>query len=280
MMRTRPAEQDDPEEMTTHAMDDELQALLDGEVEGPVEAGLRAHLGACEECTRVFERLKKTAGCFTQAMEAVDAGEPGHWGDNGFTGESGRIAETSGSHGIPAARVSVRRMALRRVSWPGSPGPMRWAAGLTLFLAGAASAALVLGVPILPGREAGAPQPASDLLATSTPGAAVAVQPREGSVEVLLVNVTAGSALQMKFGEDGDVLVDVAAGGLSRFEVRDGSVSADLAGVPARVIVVVPREIDEVLVRVGGQVVARAGGGVVSPAEAAGPGGWIPVGPK
>jgi len=279
MTGTGRTKQDEPDEMTTHAMDDELQALLDGEVDGLVEAGLRAHLNTCGECTRVFERLRSAAGCFALAIEAVDAGEPVRWGEAGFAVEAGRIAESAGSRGISATMVSASRTPPGGMASLGLPSPIRWAAGLTLFLAGAASAALVLGVPILPGREAGAPASQSDVLATSTPGAAVAVQPLEGAVEVILADVAPGSELQMNFGEGGDVLVDVAGVGLSRFEVRDGTVSADLAGVPARVTVVFPRGIEEVLVRVGNQVVARAGRGEMSPAEAAGPGGWIPLGP-
>ncbi len=235
-----------------HLSPDTLLAFLDRELEAPAEAPVRRHLEACSDCQAELERLRLLSGNLQAALVIADTGEPPHW-DHG-----GMRAPDRGGAGTG------------RQGGGGLPGPLRWAAGLTLFLAGAASAAWLVGVPFVDRGDApGArvPEGPSSVLATSS-GASVSVLPLAGSAEVVLQGIDRGDRLVIRVTDGSEVRVDVDGAELPSFEVSPGTVTAGLAGGGTLVTVQVPGALERATVRVGDVVVASVLRGIVTPIEA------------
>jgi hypothetical protein len=234
-----------------HPNDGDLQAWIDGELDGEPEAAarIRRHLESCAECLTRIGDLRRESERFSRAILALDDG----------------VATPADPGPIPLA--AVRRS--ERRWWRRSGGVLARAAGLILVVAGAA-AAIVPGSPVrtwLGALMADAPVPASvvdeaapragDPAGAPTVGpAVVGVAPEDGRVEVSLRNFGRDSNVHVRLTEAGRATVRVEeAGEGPRFVTAPGRL--EVIGTVGEIWVDLPRSAREAAVTVDGETAVR-----------------------
>lgn len=221
---------------STHLPDDgQIQAYLDGELPESERSSVDAHVRSCPECARALDELRSAA---TALHALVTRATPRHVDD-------------------PAVPHPAF---LRRRSRPAARSLAR-AAGLVLLLAGSAAVleattgwlgAAVRAVrgaseaPAVPAPpDAGTAGPAADALFT--------VQPRGGTLEVILDEMVPGARVTVRVGdgEVGEVRIGGSAEGVT-YRAGPGSATAVAPGV-AEVEVVLPASLRSGRVVVNGE---------------------------
>lgn len=232
----------------THLDDGTLQAFLDDELPPRERAEVAEHLLACAACQAAHEELMQANGLFSRSVSLLDVEPP-------QAAALGRV---------------VRQGARTGTSW------FVKAAGLVLFLAAAASAA----VPGSPVREwiahvvepeapapvetsVGAPEP-EPVSASADAGVPVPIglslAPAAGQVVVAL-DAIEGAVLRLEPIDGSRARVSVVAAGRDPvFRTRAGRVEVrDLAGAAVRVQL--PMDAPRARLEVGGRLYAEQVGG-------------------
>jgi hypothetical protein len=193
--------------------------------------------------------VRETTHAFASVLHDVDRLEPEAW-----ESATDRPADVLV---LPVAENNargVRRATRGSTAW-------RWAAGLLLSTAAAAA---ILRPGFLERESAASREPAPAISAPAPvdrPTGGVAVRPRDGEVEILLVRAEAGTRIHVGFHDGGDVVIDAFDGPAPAFAARDGRVAVYFGGRTATLHVSVPRtlrlgrivagEIDVAVIRAG-----------------------------
>jgi hypothetical protein len=239
-----------------HLTEGQLQAYLDGEVEGAQAQSLAAHLETCGQCARAFAEMRAAAERVSLALGFIDRPAP----------TAAAFVAVVGAN----PDVSVRSIAAHR-SWgrPARVGVLK-AAMLALFATGAAAAAIP-GSPVqrwlgtawqrLTGAEAVAtveteattpdvePTPAE---APARP-ASISIEPVDGVIAVTLRDIGRAEALRVVFVDNDRATVEAEGGADARF--RTGPSSIEAIGLGAGLVTVsLPRSLRELSVSVDGNV--------------------------
>lgn len=237
-----------------HLTDGNLQAWIDGELAGEpeVEARVRHHVGACEECADRLTVLRQRSERFSRAMLALDEG----------------TAAPADPGPLPLAATRGRaRRPWRRTGW----GLAR-AAGLLLVVAGAASA-IVPGSPVRSWigvllSDDRAPSIAVDDISPRGEGVeavgptVVGVAADDGRVEVRLRDFGRDSKVHVRLTDAGRATVRVEDTGTGpRFVTAPGQL--EVIGTTGDVWVDLPRSAHESAVTVDGEPLVRVTDGEI-----------------
>lgn len=237
----------------SHVAEGSLQAYLDGEIDGTVEAALREHLGACAACAGELDSLRHAGRVTHAALSLLDVPAPAL---------RARAA-------LAAARPARRTQP--RLAWLGAGGFAK-AAMLLLALAGVGAAA----IPDSPVRRAleatfervsqlfagtDAPQQADAPAVAPTAPAAdeapmgiVSAMPANGRVRIVLHAPTGALAVTVRFGDENRARV------LYRVEqgperTVSGTGRLELVGLGGgEVVIEIPRHVPNATLQVDGEV--------------------------
>jgi anti-sigma factor RsiW len=236
----------------SHAAEGSLQAYLDGEVDGPAAAGLRAHLAACAECASELELLRVAGVRTHQALALLDSDAPVP------------MLRARAAIAVGERARRPRGAVLRLGGWG-----IAKAAMLVLVLAGAGAAAIpdvrrafeatFARVAELFGASRTAEITPEAPLDVSRPEPAVLevrqafVQPVAGRVRVLLPAQAPGVEVTVRLIDGNRASVETASTGQVRFVSSTGRL--EVFGVEGGSITIgVPRMIDNATVEVDGRV--------------------------
>jgi hypothetical protein len=215
-----------------HASREMIVALLDVELDMDEAQRTERHERTCDESTNRLSEARETTRAFAAVLHDVDQLEPDAW----QTGTD-RPADVLV---LPVAEARASRAGGRAT---GGSTAWRWAAGL--LLSTAAAAAIIrpgflereAPLPAEPTRTVSAPAPAD------RPGGGVAVRPRDGVVEILLVRADAGTRIRVAFHDQADVVIDAFDGPAPAFAARDGRVAVYFGDRSATLDIGVPRSL-------------------------------------
>jgi hypothetical protein len=184
---------------TTHLPDEGLlQAYLDGELAEADRASVAAHVHACSECARSLEELRAAAGYLSAVVQA-------HTLTEAVDREAPHPAFLR--RRLPAARALARAAGLV-VLLAGSAAVLEattgWIGDAVRAVRGATEAPAE-PVPLVPAP----PQPSGEALFT--------VQPRGGTLEVLLEDLAPGTLITVRLdsGDVGEVRIGEGATGVT-----------------------------------------------------------------
>ena len=261
--------------MITHPEHDVLLAHVDAELGGDEAREVATHVATCIVCSRAISSLQADAAGFAALLSSLDALEPADW-----QSPTGPVVPDVGGIDVGPALAGSTRLRPRRNQRTAEPRQtiLRWAAGILLTTAVAASAAVVV-LDVWPASEPltvtpvgrAAPAPAEPVVAS------VIATPEGGTLSVTLSNAPAGARLHILLEDDAPPSVAVTGPDAPRFTAVAGHVDVRLAAATSAVRVTLPRSMDRVEIMLDGAVVATVARGSVSPAAAATPEG-MPLG--
>lgn len=233
----------------THATEGVLQAYLDDELSPQERADLAAHVAQCASCARELEALDAASQDLTALLRSIDV----------------TVSVEEARQAFERARWLERSRRARRV--------LGRAAVLTLFVAGAAAAA----VPGSPLRRwvsdllgGAATSRVSAPAATPAPApaapAAVSIRPLDGRVSVVVRDAAPGTRVHVELLDSDLASVEGRGAAVGKFETSPGriEVSAPQAG---DVIVALPHDANAT-VALNGRVVLRKEGQTLRVLEA------------
>lgn len=229
-----------------HPSDARLQALIDGELDGPGSRRVLAHLEACETCRDRKRALAFSLAETTELLRALDRPPSGRSVDDVI-----RVAE---GRSLPV-KTSGRRTLLRAASVSG------------LLVAGAVAAAVVPGSPVRdaiermvrgPAAEDGATPPADDPWKRE---AGVALVPH-GRLEISFEAGQPQGAVELVTTGEDTARVEVGSDSVG-FVVGDGSVLIQNRGTRANYRIAVPSDLPSVRIVIGPRTVYEVAGGQV-----------------
>lgn len=251
-----------------HLSEGQLQAYLDGEVEGAAARGLATHLEACATCTRMFAGMRTTAARATRALAWID-----------------RPASTAAAFAevVGARDASVRRIDAHR-SWgrPARVGFLK--AAMFVLFAGSAAAAVIPGSPVQrwlgdawqrlsgtapePAREAAPVPPADSEIAplpeVTAPAevASISIEPAEATLHVTLAGGHQTAAVRVVFVNGANATVETDASASARFSTGPSTIEARGLGA-GTVTVSLPRSLAYAIIMVDGQTLLEKDGSSV-----------------
>lgn len=222
-----------------HLHDDELRAIVDGELADARATEALRHLAGCLECVRRLDRLRMVAEQTTELLSALDHARPPLSAD-AVIARANRVATTR--HRAAAAGLAALVIAgAAAAAIPGSP-VRRYVAGV-----------LARSHPQTAGRLRQATPEASPEAASG-----IAVVPA-ARVEIVFRDVQPAGAIRISLADTGAVRI-THWGGTAGYAVTDSGVVIDNAASTASYDVTIPRSVTRVRVRVGTLVVfAREG---------------------
>lgn len=219
------------ERPVTHLEDERIQRLLHGELRGPDEATVRAHLSGCEGCRRAVSDAEQENQQLRTLLHQVDHRPP--------TASAEAIVARARASGFAWGRLAAGillsvSLAGAAYAAPGSPLPGWIATAGRLFTS--APSPTVPGAPV-------APVPAPELAGIAiTPGARLAIvfaaTQREGTANVRLT-------------EGPDVMVRVPTGSAT-FTSEASRLIIDNRGSSASFQIEIPRTAPQVEILLGG----------------------------
>lgn len=246
-----------------HLTEGQLQAYLDGEVEGAAARGLAAHLEACATCARTLESMRATAARATRALALVD--RP--------ASTAAAFAEVVGARDASARRIDAHR------SWgrPARVGFLK--AALFVLFAGSAAAAVIPGSPVqrwlgaawdrLSGGAAPAPEvvpvqpdaePAAAAEADAVPDvASISIEPADARLRVTLRDAGEAATVRVIFVDRAHATVETDASVNARFSTGPSTIEARGLGA-GTVTVSLPRSLLYAIVAVNGQTLLEKDG--------------------
>lgn len=247
-----------------HLSEGQLQAYLDGEVEGAAARGLATHLEACAICSRMLESLRATAARATRALALID--RP--------ASTAAAFAEVVGARDASARRIDAHR------SWgrPARVGFLK--AAMFVLFAGSAAAAVIPGSPVQRWLGAawdrlssGAESPASETVpvqpeaapaaapeAESAPDvASISIEPAEARLRVALHGASEAATVRVVFVDASHATVETDASANARFSTGPSTIEARGLGAGA-VTVSLPRSLLYATVAVDGQTLLEKDG--------------------
>jgi len=241
-----------------------LQALLDGEVQGPELDEIQTHLTGCLECRASFDILKEASGKTAAALLLLDTPPPLELAKGRFLTHDqsrDRSGRRSGFRPFPRIPFSLPRAASIALlltggavaALPGSP-VRRWMAEGWQALAGSPQTSVDQGVS--QGAPEG-PEPARPDAGLPETGASISAL--EGKVEIWIHDLPAQSELRVLWTDGEEAWVYAGEG--TRFNGVSGRL--DTFSPPGAVRIEIPRNLGSVVVRLEGSVLLRKSGGEV-----------------
>jgi hypothetical protein len=229
-----------------HIDEGTLQAYLDDEVGARAE--IDAHLSACQSCAAELNRLRGAAQLFTSVVGTSDIKAP----------TLAAFAAVGSARGVAAA--NPRRAVFHR--------PLARAAMFVVGFAALASAAIpgspvrawissaLRSVGVMPDEVADAPAVTigTPNAATPTDAAALAIEPADGRVRIILTNVDAATQVRVRMTESDRALVQ-ATGDAAKARFRTGAGRIELIGVgKGEVLIDLPNSVKDARVEADGRV--------------------------
>jgi anti-sigma factor RsiW len=241
----------------THIDEGVLQAYLDAEVTAGARAEIDKHLQGCSDCAAELGRMQGAALLFSNAVRHTDVQAPVLMAQARFAGvrKLERKAITAPSFGprrafARAAMFIVGLAAVAGAAVPGSP--------VRAWISDALTRAGLLDEP----QSAAAPASPAEVPAVprdATESTALAIDPVDGRVRVILKNVKPEAEVSVRM-IDGPRVVVEATGAAARARFRTGSGSLEMSGVEGGTIVVqIPRGILDGRVEQDGKVIFKTG---------------------
>ncbi|MHB1169462.1 MAG: anti-sigma factor family protein [Longimicrobiales bacterium] len=259
-----------------HLSEQQLQAWLDGEVEGAAARSLSAHLETCAACRSTLAEMRATAARVTNALAWLD--RPASTAAAVHAGAAALEAEAATEVVGANDDVTVRRIDAHR-PWgrPARVGFMK-AAMLALLVSGAAAAAIP-GSPVqrwLVGAwdRITAPDPVvveepvvTPVAEPETPAAApelasISIEPVDGRLNVLLEGAARVQSIRVVLVDAPDATVETDASAATRFSTGPSRIEATGLGSGA-VHVLLPRNLVHATVVVDGHVLLEKEGGTL-----------------
>lgn len=237
----------------THIEEGVLQAYLDAEVTAGARAEIDGHVRMCSECAVELDRLRGAASLFRSAVRHTDVQAP-------ILSAQARFAGMQRERKAPvfaprralarAAMFIVGLAAVAGASVPGSP--------VRAWISDALTRAGLLNEP----QSAAAPEVPAEAPAVQRDqpeSTALAIDPVDGRVRVVLKNVKDGASVSVRM-IDGPRVVIEASGLAAKARFRTGSGSLEMSGVEGgTVLVQIPRTVTNGIVEQDGKVIFRTG---------------------
>lgn len=233
----------------SHPAEETLLAHADGELAALEQAQVAHHLARCTACRARVEGLKSVTASLGALVHALDTAEPVAW-------QVDEPASSSKAADLRPVRVLAPSPPVRRRD----ALAVRWAAAISLA-AGAAAAAALLGVPLLQPDPAAGPLVPYTAAPSPAAGGAIAVQPDQGALDIVLENVAPDTHIAFAFHAGDDVVVEIRESDTAWFRAARGQLTADLRGRTATIQVRAPSALRAGVLRVNGQLTARFAGG-------------------
>lgn len=234
----------------SHVEQGELQAYLDGEVTTSARAQIDSHIQSCGACAEQLEQLRSAATLFAFMMRGSDAPAP----------TAAALAEIQTVvPDVPRRRFALTRSALTRAAIfmvgfaalasaaiPGSP--------VRSWLSNALQTVGVIDKAPAPAVVPAVPAPTEATANIPTDEAALAIQPADGHVRVILTNVLTGATIRVRL-IDGERATVQALGGATRARFRTGPGRIEVIGVQkGEVAVEIPRSAWDARVEADGRM--------------------------
>lgn len=257
-----------------HLSEGQLQAYLDGEVEGAAARSLAAHLEACAVCTATLDELRAAAVRTSHALAWLDrpastaaAIQPGI---AALAAE--RATEVVGANGdarvtsidahrpwrrparvgfLKAAMLALLVTGAAAAAIPGSP-VQRWLIGAWTQLTGPEP--VVVEEPEVPETVEPAPAPAEL--------ASISIEPIDGRLTVLLDGAAPGQSIRVVLVDEPTATVETDATAATRFSTGPSRIQATGLG-RGSVNVLLPRSLAYARVVADGQLLLEKEGSAV-----------------
>lgn len=257
-----------------HLSEGQLQAYLDGEVEGAAARSLAAHLEACAVCTATLDELRAAAVRTSHALAWLDrpastaaAIQPGI---AALTAE--RATEVVGANGdarvtsidahrpwrrparvgfLKAAMLALLVTGAAAAAIPGSP-VQRWLIGAWTQMTGPEP--VVVEEPEVPETVEPAPAPAEL--------ASISIEPIDGRLTVLLDGAAPGQSIRVVLVDEPTATVETDATAATRFSTGPSRIQATGLG-RGSVNVLLPRSLAYARVVADGQLLLEKEGSAV-----------------
>lgn len=257
-----------------HLSEQQLQAWLDGEVEGAAARSLSAHLEACAACRSTLEEMRATAARVANALAWLDrpastaaAIQPGI---AALAAE--RATEVVGANGdarvtsidahrpwrrparvgfLKAAMLALLVTGAAAAAIPGSP-VQRWLIGAWTQMTGPEP--VVVEEPEVPETVEPAPAPAEL--------ASISIEPIDGRLTVLLDGAAPGQSIRVVLVDEPTATVETDATAATRFSTGPSRIQATGLG-RGSVNVLLPRSLAYARVVADGQLLLEKEGSAV-----------------
>jgi anti-sigma factor RsiW len=238
----------------THIEEGVLQAYLDAEVTAGARAEIDRHLQECSACAAELDGMRSAALLFSNAVRQSDVQAPVLMAQARFAGVQ-RLERKAPAYGPrrALARAAMFIVGLAAVAGAAVPGsPVRaWISG-ALTRAGLLDESQSAAAPATP-------EEAPAVVRDAPESTALAIEPVDGRVRIVLKNVKPEAAVTVRM-IDGPRVVVEASGTAAKARFRTGSGSLELSGVEGgTVIVQIPRTVTDGLVEQDGRIIFRTG---------------------
>lgn len=229
----------------THVEPGDMQAYLDGEVPAHARAQIESHINGCAPCAAELAQLRSAASLFATAMAGVDVPAPS------FAAMAAvRAADRLPPRRlrVPLARAAMLLLGFGAVASATIPGsPVRaWIADAIRGIAGAEEEVVAPPAPSEPAPVAEPAPPQS---------AALAIEPVDGRVRVILREVSADAVITVNL-VDTDRAVVQASGTATTARFTTGPGRLEVVGVQGgQVVIELPRSATDARVEVDGKTI-------------------------
>ena len=237
-----------------HVEEGELQAYLDNEVTAVARADIDKHLQGCRACAGELARLEHASQLFSSAMRETDVAAPMLAAQARLAGvprfQPGFATPNPRRALVRAAMLVLGVGAVASAAVPGSP-VRAWISD-ALTRAGLLEEPQRAAAPVAPAEEPAVPRGPEE-------STALAIDPVEGRVRIVLRNVSSSAEISIEVTDENRAVVE-ATGAAAQARFRTGAGLLEVDGITGgSVVVQIPRGVSSAVVTQNGRTIFQSG---------------------